>query len=221
MAFNASYVGLRSDLLSLVEQGPGEVLDVGCSTGENGRFLQERLGYRVTGVELDQVMAEAAAPKLAAVHVADLNARRLRDVVDGASFDVILFGDVLEHLIDPWTALSDARAALRDGGRVVVSAPNVCHWSTIADLLLFRRWAYRDRGIHDRTHLRFFTRKNLVELYAGCGFEIERERRNLRVVEAISKVNGIAVAFDFQPFRPYFTFQYLHRLRPAGQEAPR
>jgi 2-polyprenyl-3-methyl-5-hydroxy-6-metoxy-1,4-benzoquinol methylase len=221
MAFNTSYLGLRSDLLSLVETGASDVLDVGCATGENGRYLEERKGCRVTGVELDPAMAEEASRKISKVVVADLNERALRDVIADASFDVILLGDVIEHLVDPWSTLADAKGVLREGGRIVISVPNVCHYSTILSLIVLRRWPYRDRGIHDRSHLRFFTRKNLLEMYRSCGLEIERELRNLRIVERISKANRVAMIFDFPPFRTYFTFQYLHRLRPENRDEAR
>lgn len=218
--FNPSYTGVRSDVLDLVDGTPARVLDVGCATGASGSFLAQRHGSQVTGVELDPDMAQVARERLHAVHVADLNKTSLAALLGGERFDLIVFGDVLEHLVDPWAALADARALLSEGGSIIASLPNVGHYSTLLSLLFMRRWPYRERGIHDRTHLRFFTRKNLLELYASAGLSVLREQRKLRLLEAPSPLNRLAKAFDFPPFRSYFTFQYIHRLGVRTATAP-
>lgn len=217
-SFNPAYVGARIDLLALVDTPPSTVLDVGCATGASGELLRDRHGSRVTGIELDPRMAEVARQRLFAVHVADLNQSSISEVVGSERYDLILLGDVLEHLIDPWGTLAQAQRLLSPGGRIIASLPNVAHYSTIVSLMFFRRWPYRDRGIHDRTHLRFFTRKNLVDLYAGAGLSIAREHRKLRLLEAPSPINAMARWLDFQPFRTYLTFQYIHLLgRSCGE----
>lgn len=210
--FNPSYTGVRTDVLELVDGAPRRVLDIGCATGASGVFLNERHGSQVTGVELDPEMAKVARERLHAVHVADLNKTSLSALVGDERFDLIVFGDVLEHLIDPWATLAEARVLLGDGGSIIASLPNVGHYSTLMSLVLQRRWPYRERGIHDRTHLRFFTRKNLFELYASAGLTVLREQRKLRLLEQPSPINRLAKLFDFPPFRSYFTFQYIHRL---------
>lgn len=217
-AFNPSYTGARYDTLSLLDRAPASVLDVGCATGATGAVLHERYGSRVTGIEVDAGMVEVARTRLSAVHLADLNAQSLPAVVGSERYDLIHFGDVLEHLVDPWTTLAQARTLLTRHGRIIASLPNVGHWSTIANLLFLQRWPYRDRGIHDRTHLRFFTRESLNELYRTAGLSVVRERRKLRLIEHRSPVNRIARYFDFPPFRRYLTFQYMHLL--ASAEAP-
>jgi 2-polyprenyl-3-methyl-5-hydroxy-6-metoxy-1,4-benzoquinol methylase len=220
-AFNPAYTGLREDVLGLIDRAPQAVLDVGCATGATGDYLRVRYGSKVTGIEIDAAMAESAKSKLFAVHVADLNRTSLRAIVPTERYDLILFGDLLEHLVDPWSTLSEARAMLNEGGIILTSLPNVAHYSTLLSLLMFRRWPYRDRGIHDRTHLRFFTRKNLLELYEQAGLSILCERRKLRLLEAPSPLNVAAKWLDFPPFRAYFTFQYIHLLaaRPATRNA--
>jgi 2-polyprenyl-3-methyl-5-hydroxy-6-metoxy-1,4-benzoquinol methylase len=219
-AFNPSYIGAREDVLGLIDRPPESVLDVGCATGKNGELLRHRYGSQVTGIEFDSGMASLARDKLFAVHLADLNKTSLSELLPSARYDLIVFGDVLEHLIDPWTTLSQARSLLKDGGTILTSLPNVGHYSTLLSLLLFRRWPYRERGIHDRTHLRFFTRRNLLELYAQAGLTMRREERKLRLVEAPSPLNRCAKWLDFPPFRYYLTFQYIHLLGVAPQAAP-
>ncbi len=211
--FNNSYIGRREDLLSLVEQKPQRVLEVGCALGASGGWLKNEHGCAVVGVEICPKMAEVARGRLDHVHVADLNRTTLQELLGTERFDLILLGDVLEHLVDPWTTLTHARELLTENGRIITSLPNINHYTTLLSLIFMRHWPYRNRGIHDRTHLRFFTRSNLLELYSGAQLQIEHERRNLRILEIVSGINVLAKLFDFHPFRGYFTYQYVHRLR--------
>jgi O-antigen biosynthesis protein len=103
------------------------------------------------------------------VIVADLDHADLRQLVENQQFDVIVFGDVLEHLRDPLPALRQARTLLAPGGYVVISIPNVAHGDVRMSLLL-GRFPYRNLGLLDNTHLRFFTRANLRELLDDAGF---------------------------------------------------
>ena len=212
-SFNRSYIGRRKDLLALVVDAPSRVLEIGCALGATGGYLKAQHGSTVVGVEIDERMAEVARTHLDQVIVGDLNRTSLLDLVGDQRFDLIFFGDVLEHLIDPWATLAAARALLAAEGRIIVSLPNINHITTLASLVFRQRWPYRDRGLHDRTHLRFFTRKNLLELYDSAGLEIEAENRNLRIIDPVASVNVVAKLFDFPPLRSYFTYQYLHRLR--------
>lgn len=91
---------------------------------------------------------------------------------DKASFDYIVCADVLEHLIDPWKVLTELVTYLKPSGRLVVSIPNVRHWSVWFPLILRGRWEYRDVGIMDKTHLRFFTRVTGVKLIEGASSKV-------------------------------------------------
>ena len=145
----------------------GAVLDVGCASGGLLAALGDHAGRR-EGIELDPVAAAAAGSHADAVHVG-----RVDEVdVPVAGFDVVVLGDVLEHLPDPLVALRRAQDWLRPEGRLVVSLPNVAHW-TVRVGLLRGRWEYRDSGILDDTHLRFFTWASGARLVAEAGFEIE------------------------------------------------
>ncbi len=96
------------------------------------------------------------------------------DIGDGERFDCVVFNDVLEHTADPWTVLEQTHAILAPGAVIVVSIPNVRHATVVRSLLVDGRWDYRDWGILDRTHLRFFTRATAVELLQSTGFAVER-----------------------------------------------
>lgn len=150
------------------------VLDVGCASGDLARALAGR-GCRVSGVESDPEAADVARPDLDQLVVADLNTSALTEHFKPASFDVIVFADVLEHLLDPARVLADALGLLRPKGRVVVSVPNVAH-GAVRLALLQGRWQYTPRGLLDASHLRFFTRKTFLELLQDAGLVVTELR---------------------------------------------
>lgn len=171
----ANYYGYaRPELCALVPPTARRVLDVGCAGGALGRALKHERGIEVRGIEPVVEQAERARAVLDDVHVGtadDIPATWPRP-------DCIIFADVLEHLVDPWAAVKKARALLEPGGTLVVSIPNVLHHSVVRDLVR-GRFDYRDAGVLDRTHLRFFTEKTARELIEQGGFHIERMERVL------------------------------------------
>ena len=155
-------------LLALVPDG-SRVLDVGCSTGYLARPLVER-GCTVVGIELDEAAAAVARQVCEEVLVGD--AEELELPFAPGSFDVVLCGDVVEHLRDPRRFLERTRPLLRESGRLVLTTPNVANWAMRLSLLA-GRWRYAERGILDRTHTHLFTRKTLVEALEGAGYSID------------------------------------------------
>jgi 2-polyprenyl-3-methyl-5-hydroxy-6-metoxy-1,4-benzoquinol methylase len=153
------------------------VLDVGCATGDIARLLNLR-GCRVDGLEIDPDAAEKARADLGKVVIADLNTSSLTNHFEAGAYDVVIFADVLEHLLDPERALREAVELLAEGGRVVMSVPNVTHGS-VRLALLQGRWSYTDTGLLDRTHVRFFTRSSFVDLIEGAGLAVEDLRSTL------------------------------------------
>jgi methionine biosynthesis protein MetW len=148
-----------------------DVLDVGCADGDVGRLLQET-GNRVSGLDRDAEAAEKARADLERVVVADLDTSSLLDHFEAASFDVVVLADVLEHLREPERALREATELLREGGRLVLSVPNVAH-GALRLALLQGRWTYTAAGLLDRTHLHFFTRTSLLQLLEGVGLAVD------------------------------------------------
>jgi 2-polyprenyl-3-methyl-5-hydroxy-6-metoxy-1,4-benzoquinol methylase len=144
------------------------VLDVGCGTGQLADYLQSH-GNEVSGVEMDPESAELARPHLERLVVGDLDHLDLVAELGAGSFDVIVCADVLEHLRNPLITLRQVRALLVDGGYLVTSIPNVAHGS-VRLALLQGRFEYRDLGLLDDTHLRFFTWSSVVSLLRAAGF---------------------------------------------------
>lgn len=142
------------------------VLEVGCSVGHVTEHLVAN-DNEVVGIELDPDAAAEARTYASTVHVADIDRTPLGELVDGP-FDVVVFGDVLEHLRDPSAALDAAARLLTDDGHIVVSIPNVAH-ADLRLMLLQGGWEYQEHGLLDDTHLRFFTRQGLRALLTRSG----------------------------------------------------
>ena len=159
--------------------GPDKrVLDVGCAAGNLAEVLGER-GCRVTGIEADPEAARQAEGRCERVIVGNVERLDLGAELDEGSFDIILFGDVLEHLKDPLRTLKRLKPFLHPEGYVVASIPNIAHGS-VRLALLQGRFQYRSLGLLDNTHLRFFTRESVEQLFKDAGFLITELRRTSR-----------------------------------------
>lgn len=155
-----------------------KVLELGCASGHVTTALKAR-GHRVTGVEIDPESAERARAIADAVITADLDREALPDLIADRDFDVVLMGDVLEHLRDPLTVLQEAAQLLQPEGFAVVSLPNVA-FVDVRMSLLDGDWTYHSDGLLDETHLRFFTRRTLFELSENAGLVVTELRRVLK-----------------------------------------
>ncbi|MGH7223869.1 MAG: class I SAM-dependent methyltransferase [Gemmataceae bacterium] len=163
------YDQARPEVAALVPPKCRRVLEVGCAGGELGRLLRAR-GHHVSGIELVPEMAERARYWLDRVVTADVE--REGFPFPPASFDAVVFADVLEHLLDPWRVLREAVEMLAEDGVVVASIPNVQNLDVLRRLLR-GRWDYRERGILDFGHLRFFTLHSIRTLFAQAGLTLE------------------------------------------------
>jgi 2-polyprenyl-3-methyl-5-hydroxy-6-metoxy-1,4-benzoquinol methylase len=167
--FNERKHRAHAKLLDAVGSGK-RVLDVGCSSGYLSEPLSRR-GNTLVGIELDPEAAQEAERFCERVLVGDLETMELP--LEPASFDVVLCGDVIEHLRDPGAALARLRPFLKPSGTLVVSTPNIANWAMRLSLLA-GRWRYTDRGFLDRTHTHLFTRRTLVETIDQAGYRVER-----------------------------------------------
>lgn len=150
--------------------GTPVILDVGCWNGALGRALIQGCGAVVDGIERDAEQAEKArANGYRVVDVVDLNLG-IPDAGD-RTYDFILFGDVLEHLMHPDVVLAELSRRLKSNGYVMVSLPNIAFAGNRLSHLL-GRWEYKDYGILDRTHLRFFTKRTMIQLIEGAGLRV-------------------------------------------------
>jgi 2-polyprenyl-3-methyl-5-hydroxy-6-metoxy-1,4-benzoquinol methylase len=127
----------------------------------------------VTGIEIDAEAAERARRYCENVHVSDLNRCEWINNIHEKTFDVVLLGDVLEHLADPARVLRQIDDVLATDASLVISLPNVVHWATRLRILM-GQFDYQPWGTFDHTHLRFFTLKTARELIESVGYRIIR-----------------------------------------------
>jgi len=196
----------RAEVAALVPGGAQRVLSVGCGAGAMERTLKERIP-EVVGVEVHGPSAEEAARHLDRVIVGDVEALDLP--FDEGYFDCIIYADVLEHLRDPGRALEAHRRLLRDGGKIVVSLPNVRFWSVLRMLVLRGDWAYQPIGLMDETHLRMFTARSARRLLLAAGYRVVAFRRKLRLFEQTSRYTRAAQFLAFWGFEDFLTYQLL------------
>jgi 2-polyprenyl-3-methyl-5-hydroxy-6-metoxy-1,4-benzoquinol methylase len=158
-----------------------EVLDVGCGEGFLAEQLQQ-MGNHVTGIDvLPEAKRQDSFDQYFQVDLEqgiDLQAPALR----GREFDKILLLDVLEHLRQPEKLLASCRGLLKSNGRLVVSVPNIAN-ITVRLMLLLGRFHYTERGILDKTHLRFFTRKTARRLLEFNGYRIVEQKMTIMPIE--------------------------------------
>lgn len=177
----------HAQLLRLLGEGRGRsLLDVGCAQGEIANGLA-RQGWSVVGVEPDQ--RDAAVARQQGLRVVD---GYLSDVLEdiGQTFDVVLYADVLEHMSDPIGALKQTKQLLNPQGMVVASIPNIAHLAVRLQLMA-GSFTYTDRGPLDRTHLRFFTRRTVRQLFEDANYRVLSEQVTPAPIELAAAAVGI------------------------------
>jgi SAM-dependent methyltransferase len=205
----AAYESVRPEIVGLVPARARRVLDLGCSTGWLARALKARDGeVEVVGIERDPEYAREAREHCDRVLEGDVEALATADL---DRFDCLVAADVLEHLVDPWSTLEAYAARLLPGCRAVVSLPNVGHWTTYAALAR-GSWPRRAEGIHDATHLRWFTLRDAVGLLEGAGLRVEHVERRPWVLWRGTRLDRHAGALARSSA---FTFQHVLAARRA------
>ena len=185
----------RAELIRLLLRPLGRVLDVGCGAGGTSGPLREAGAERLVGIELDAEAAERAGERFDAVHVG-----RAEEALAGLEerFDTILCYDLLEHVPDPASLLRALGGVAADRARLHVSVPNARHWTLARDLVLRGTFGYGEAGHRDKTHLRWFTKRDLVELLEGAGWPVVAVHHGeLRPVSRLAArlTRGLSVEF--------------------------
>ncbi|MBI6920413.1 class I SAM-dependent methyltransferase [Pseudomonas monteilii] len=206
------------DLLKLIPLSAKRIVEVGCSSGALAReYKKLNPDAHYIGIEIDPGYAELA--RVHCDHVVDMNIEHasIEQLAEEFAADCWIFGDVLEHLYDPWLVLSKIRQATAPGGCVVACIPNAQHWSVQARLSIgdFR---YEDSGLFDRTHIRWFTLATMLELFTQAGLTVEagvprvfnepQRERFLPVIHAMAAAAGKDPEMAVQDALP---LQYVFR----------
>ena len=203
---------VRREIVPLLPREATLILDVGAGAGLTAAWVKSRYpGSRAIAIEGNPAMGPELRRNVDDAHIADLNG----PLPDVGCPDLMLFLDVLEHLVRPDDVLKRLTSRLAPGGTVIVSVPNVAH-ASVSIPLLMGRFEYRSAGILDRTHLRFFVRETAVALLEGAGLSVVGGLRSgfdgprTRLLDRLSA--GV--------LRDQLTKQYvMAAVRPAGEPA--
>jgi len=160
----------RHEMLGYIPQTASIILDVGCASGSFGQILKSARSVEVWGIEPNERAAEIAAQTLDKVICGKFDSSLN---IPKKSFDCIVFNDVLEHLVDPYSALNYCHKLLKKKGIIVASIPNVRYFDNMWNLLVKKNWEYAESGILDKTHLRFFTHKSIISTFDEAGYYVE------------------------------------------------
>lgn len=206
------YEVARPELLALVPRSAARVLDIGCSTGLLGAAIRSRQPAEVVGIEYVEEYCRDARSRLQSVLQGDAQELLASPAIRAelGEFDCIVAGDVLEHLTDPWAALRDAVSMLKPSGAVIVSVPNVRFWQTFWHVGVHGRWPLRDSGLFDRTHLRWFTRRDAEDLLRTSGLDLTHRQGRYKLHYTARKLDrALAPLLKLLPVRDFFAYQYL------------
>ncbi|MBI1244433.1 MAG: methyltransferase domain-containing protein [Alphaproteobacteria bacterium] len=214
-------------LLEMVPPGVRRALDIGCFCGGSGRWLMARNpALAVVGIEMLERAAAISAKSYAHVFAAKVDDVDFEDPRLGR-FDAIVAADVLEHMVDPWRLLTRLPGLLAPGGALYVSVPNIRNLVVLQELV-GGDFRYDGSGILDVTHLRFFTRRSALRMFAETGWRVVDQRINIdprlipvlngRMPDAIDSISmGKATFRDLGPedSQELFALQFYFRLQPA------
>lgn len=213
--FEFYHANVRHDVMPLIPEQCGRVLDVGGGVGATGGYLKQQ--GRATKVVVADLCGGPPAPGVERIVAADLNdAAALQALGEHGPFDTILCLDVLEHLYDPWEAVSQLQRLLAPGGCIIASIPNINYVGLLAPLVIKGRFDYQETGILDRTHIRWFTRHSAEALM---------RRGSLHIEECVARVpDGKVKTLDrltAGTLRRFFALQHIIRASmPTGSMLP-
>lgn len=207
---------VRREVLELVPQDAGKVLDVGGGVGASSAFL--KTAGKATGAVLVDLVADEHHPEIDAAYGGNLEDPELlrRIGVEQGPFNTILCLDVLEHITDPWSVVGRLRDMLSPGGVIVASIPNVRNYRLVVPLVIHGKFELKDSGILDRTHLRWFVEDTAVRLFTEAGMEVEVLRKHF-----VGPKKTLFNLLTLGLFRNFLTIQFYIRARkPDAEGAP-
>lgn len=167
------YSGMRPEIASFVPKNIRTILDIGCGYGALLKLVKEQTGAETWGIEVIKEVAEKA--KNQTDNVITGKVENLFYLIPDNYFDCITFNDVLEHLSEPAEVLKMIKPKLSENGIIISSIPNVRYLSNLYNLLIKKDWEYKEDGILDSTHLRFFTKKSMKRMFEEAGYRLIKQ----------------------------------------------
>lgn len=205
---------IRTDIFDYLPQAANSILDVGGGTGVTCAAAKKICGAAIAGViDLSSEAIEASTAGLDFAVCGDIgNPDFLESFCKShGPFDLILCLDILEHLVDPWSAVKKLHSLLEPGGYILTSIPNVRYFDVSLRLVVGGAWSYANAGILDRTHLRFFTKKTAIRLMTSSGLTVDKigSRFAPRKENEFRIINNFTLGL----FRELLDFQYFVRVK--------
>lgn len=206
------FSNVRKDIISLIPSNPDQkIMEIGAGTGNTLLYIKENgLASEVMGVELMRLPHSNQEHRLIdKFQIANIEQKEIN--AEQEYFDVIICADVLEHLVDPWTSLKKIAGHLKRGGLLIVSVPNIREWKTLLQIVGKGDFRYNpEGGVMDKTHLRFFCKKNILELIRSSALSPIYIRPNfmLTVLREGRKRRMINL-FTLRLLEDFLTVQYL------------
>lgn len=169
----SGYFQLKNqEIIGILPENPGGILDIGCASGALGaHVIETKKPDFYDGIEVVPEVAEEAKKNLSKVYTGEVESWLPKLPHD--HYDWVIMSEVLEHTVDPWSVLSEVYRVLKKEGKVLITIPNVRNLGVIKELLVDGNWKYLDSGILDQGHLRFFTRRSIIEMLKQQGFEVK------------------------------------------------
>lgn len=177
------YENPRQEMLKFVPLKAKTTLEFGCGCGNFSELIKNKYDSECWGVEMNSQAAKTASEKLH--RVINENAHQSLSQIPEKYFDCIIFNDVLEHMADPYSLLIGVKSKLKPSGVIIASIPNVRFWRNLKQFAVYGKWEYKDTGVLDKTHLRFFTYSSLVKMFNQLDYD-------LLTIEGLRPIKSIA-----------------------------
>jgi 2-polyprenyl-3-methyl-5-hydroxy-6-metoxy-1,4-benzoquinol methylase len=204
------FSNIRTDLINLIDSNRKnlKILEIGAAYGETLFYLkQNNVASEVVGIDLfEDVNNKHNYKNLDRFIFGNIEDIDLIEYTD--YFDLILLPDVLEHLIEPKPVLEKIKKYLKSDGKIIVSMPNIRHYSALHKIFIKGDFTYEESGIFDYTHMRFYCKKNIAELLLSSGYKVEKTQSSIVNFQGFS-ISKIINRMTLRLFEEFFSYQYF------------
>ena len=204
------YSNVRLDLIGLINSKNKDlkILEIGAAYGETLFYLKENgIASEVVGVDLfedlDNKENYKKVDRFIFGNIEHIDLKEYNNY-----FDIILLPDVLEHLIEPKLVLKKTKNYLKEEGQIILSMPNIRHYSALNKIFFKGDFRYEESGIFDYTHMRFYCKKNIAELLQSSGYKVEKTQSSIVNFQGFS-ISKIINRMTLRLFEEFFSYQYF------------
>lgn len=204
------FSNIRKDLINLINPNSKDlkILEIGAAYGETLYYLKESgIASEAVGVDIfEDVKNKQNYKSIDRFIFGDIEKIELSEYIQ--NFDLILLPDVLEHLFEPKSVLEKLKTYLKEDGQIILSMPNIRHYSAIYKIVFKGDFRYEESGIFDYTHVRFYCRKNIQELLETSGYKVLKQESSIKNFKGKSVAKLINL-ITFGIFEEFFSYQYF------------